>query len=134
MLLRTTVSASAPSDAYDRRAYIYCQDPVQNYCFSLSRKASSDWIEVMVVDQVVHRVVELQVALNPDGFKATLNAEAAVMLDGHSDYDIEFLPGGASHETVEAALNMIFQGKGGLSVSDGVLRLKHSARSFDSPT
>ncbi|SDE61683.1 hypothetical protein SAMN05444679_12641 [Variovorax sp. CF079] len=117
MQLRTTVGTSASSDAYDGMAYIYCHDPAQNYCFSLAREVDSDVIEVMVVDQVVHRVDRLEVALNATGFKATLSTAAASQLDGHREYDIEFLPGDWSRQTVEEALTAIFRGKEGLSAS-----------------
>jgi len=116
MKLRATVSASANSDAYDGMAYIYCHDPRQNYCFSLTRAVGSDDIEVMVFDQVVHRVDQLEVALKASGFRATLSMDAASLLDGHSEYDIEFLPGAWNRQTVEEALAAIFRGKEGLSV------------------
>jgi hypothetical protein len=56
MRLRATVSASADSDSYDGMTYIYCYDPRQGYCFSLTCTVGADDIEVMVVDQVIHRV------------------------------------------------------------------------------
>lgn len=117
MKLRATVSASANSDAYDGMAYIYCRDLGQNYCFSLTRAVGSDDIEVMVVDQVVHRVDRLEVALQASGFRATLSMDAALMLDGHSEYDIEFLPGDWNHQAIEEALLAIFRGKAGLTAS-----------------
>jgi hypothetical protein len=115
MQLRATVNASANGDAYDGMAYIYCHDPRQNYCSSLARTAGSDDIEIMVVDQVVHRVDQLEVALHAARFTATLSTEAASLLDGHRAYDIEFLPGDWSRQTVEEALTAIFRGKEGLS-------------------
>jgi len=117
MRLRATVSASANSNTYDGMAYIYCHDPKQNYCFSLTRAVGSDDIEVMVVDQVVHRVDRLEVALHASGFIATLSTESASLLDGHSKYDIEFLPGDWSLQSVEEALAAIFRGKDGLTAN-----------------
>lgn len=118
MKLRTTVSASPSSDAYDGMAYIYCCDPALNYCFSLTRLVGSDDIEVMVVDQIVHRVDRLEVCLQASGFKACLSAEAATLLDGHREYDIEFLPGDWSRPAIEDALAAIFRGKAGLTAGD----------------
>lgn len=118
MQLHATVNASANSDVYDGMAYIYCHDPAQNYCFSLTRTVDSDDIEVMVVDQVVHRVDRLDVALHASGFKATFSTEVASLLDGHLEYVIEFLPGDWSRQTIEQALTAIFRGKDGLSASD----------------
>jgi len=115
MKLRATVSVSANSDAYDGMAYVYCHDPRQNYCFSLTRAVGSDDIEVMVVDQVVHRVERLEVALQASGFRATLSMDAASLLDGHAEYEIEFLPGDWNPQTVKEALAAIFRGKEGLN-------------------
>lgn len=118
MKLRAIVSASANSGACGGMAYIYCYDPRQNYCFSLTRAFGSNDIEVMVVDQVVHRVEWLGVALHASGFSATLSMNAASLLDGHAEYDIEFLPGDWNPQTVEEALAAIFRGKEGLSACD----------------
>ncbi|MNV56026.1 hypothetical protein D3C71_1482930 [compost metagenome] len=117
MRLLATVSASVKSDAYDGMAYIYCHDPKQDYCFSLTRRVDSGDIEVMVVDQVVHRVDRLEVALHASGLIATLSTQAASLLDGHSKYEIEFLPGNWSRQNVEEALAAIFRGKDGLTAN-----------------
>lgn len=117
MRLLTTVSASVKSGSYDGMAYIYCHDPKQDYCFSLARRVDSSDIEVMVVDQVVHRVDQLEVALHASGLVATLSTQAASLLDGHSKYEIEFLPGNWSRQSVEEALAAILRGKDGLTVS-----------------
>ena len=115
VLLHATINASAHSDARNGLAYIYCHDPKQNYCFSLSREADSNVIEVMVADQVVHRVVDLAVVSTAHGFVATLSDEAAARLDGHRRYEIVSLPPSASQDVIGAALDAIFRGKGGLT-------------------
>ncbi|HCN72860.1 MAG TPA: hypothetical protein DIS96_14560 [Pusillimonas sp.] len=54
MQLRATVSTSSNRDTYDGMAY-----PKQNYCFSFNRMVGSSDIEILVVEQVVHRVDRL---------------------------------------------------------------------------
>ena len=97
-------------------------DPKQNYCFSLARTVGSGDIEVIVVDQIVHRVDRLKVALHAAGFIATLSTEAASLLDGHLEYDIEFLPGDWSRQHVEEALAAIFLERNGLTVNGRAIR------------
>ncbi|SEK14341.1 MULTISPECIES: hypothetical protein [unclassified Variovorax] len=129
MQLHATVSASPRHSDYDGAAYIYCHDPLQDYCFSLIRKTDSSGIEVMVVDQIVRRVDHLDVDLGISGFTATLSQDDAASLDGYIEYRIEFLPGDWEWQTIRNSLAVIFREKTGLVIVDQAQsRMSASAR------
>ncbi|MDR7306509.1 transcriptional repressor [Rhodoferax saidenbachensis] len=117
MKLRATVLASSSDNGYDGMAYIYCHDPELNYCFSLTRSPDSEDVEVMVVDQRVRRVLGLRLELSKEGFVAHLEPSIAAELDGHTEYEIEFLSTPQGVGLVEAALQTIFREKDGLVVN-----------------
>jgi hypothetical protein len=113
-------------------ASVYCFDPNRSYCFSLTRQIGSDEIEVMVVDQIFRRVNQLNVILSPTGLRATLDPEIASKLDGHVEYEVEFLGQNLEPHTVEEAARAVFRGKSGLSiVSDSELTFKRQAHEPD---
>ncbi|HEY1397414.1 transcriptional repressor [Roseateles sp.] len=118
MDLEVTVSAS-PFDEHYEMALVYCFDRAKNYCFSLSRFPSEPLIEVMVLDQVNHKVEDLDVCLTQDVLVASFSPETAAQLDGESQYNIR-LTGvdAASLKTVREALLEIFRDKQGLRIVD----------------
>lgn len=118
MHLNATVSASA-FDEYYQMALVYCFDREKNYCFSLSRFPEEDEIEVMVLDQINHKVVDLSVELRGSTLNVALDKSLAAHLDGHTSYTIGLLGvEGPERDHLRDALRKIFEGKHGLRLED----------------
>lgn len=118
MHLNATVFAS-PFDEHYQMALIYCFDRDKNYCFSLSRFPEEDEIEVMVLDQINHKVGDLSVELRGSTLSVSLDKSVAAQLDGHHTYTINITGAeGSENETLHAALRKIFEGKNGLRFED----------------
>ncbi len=113
--LNATVTASPYDDHYEM-ALVYCVDKETHHCFSLTRFPGQEEIEVMVVDQINTKVLDLQVTLVGDCLQAILPAELARRLDGVERYIVHLdLP---DHEraVLISSLKKIFEGKCGLSL------------------
>ncbi len=86
MIIHTTgVAASVGDEDYGGLAYIYCVDQT-GYCLSLSRSPDAELIEVMVLDQVLHRTGEVVAELHSDKLVVGLSRSAAEALDGITEY------------------------------------------------
>ncbi|WP_026686725.1 hypothetical protein [Azovibrio restrictus] len=118
MHLNATVSASAFDEQY-QMALVYCFDRERNYCFSLSRFPEEDEIEVMVLDQINHKVGDLSVKLRGSTLNVILDKSLAAHLDGHTSYTIGLLGiEGPERDNLCDALRKIFEGKHGLQLED----------------
>jgi hypothetical protein len=118
MNLNATVWAS-PFDEHYQMALVYCFDKEKNYCFSLSRFPEEDEIEVMVLDQINHKVRDLSVKLRGSTMCVALDESLAARLDDHLIYTINIAGAeGAERELLCAALRKIFEGKHGLRLED----------------
>jgi len=112
------VSASAFDEHY-QMALVYCFDREKNYCFSLSRFPEEDEIEVMVLDQINHKVANLSVELRGSTLNVALDNSLAAHLDGHTSYTIGILGvEGPKRDHLCDALRKIFEGKDGLRLED----------------
>lgn len=112
MDLHVTVSASEFDEHYEM-ALVYCFDQAKNYCFSLTRFPDSEEIEIMVHDQVNHRVNDLRVDLNFNSIDVALSNEVSKNLDGHASYSILFNPSETDINELDKAFKKIFEGKSG---------------------
>jgi hypothetical protein len=118
MNLNATVWAS-PFDKHYQMALVYCFDKEKNYCFSLSRFPEEDEIEVMVLDQINHKVRDLSVELRGSTMSVTLDESLAARLDDHLMYTINIASAeGADRGLLCTALSKIFEGKYGLRLED----------------
>ncbi len=115
--LNATVSAS-PYDEHYEMALVYCVDKETGHCFSLTRFPGQDEIEVMVVDQINAKVLDLHVTLTGNCLQATIPEGLARRLDGVEQYSVYLdLP---NHEraVLISSLKKIFEGKSGLSLDE----------------
>jgi hypothetical protein len=101
------VASSVADDDYEGMAYIYCVD-ASGYCLSLSRQPDAALIEVMVVDQVVHRTAEVAAELHPDMLVIGLSPSAAASLDGIVAYVVPLSVDAEELRALDAALATIF--------------------------
>ncbi|PXX42680.1 transcriptional repressor [Undibacterium pigrum] len=122
MHLHTKISFSAFDERYEM-AFLYCYDKQKNYCFSLSRLPDEDYIEIMVLDQVIHRVQDLDFRLQADNILVCLDNATAAELDHIAEYRIQFQLPEESRDSLIAALQAIFAGKQGLQI-DGTYLTK----------
>lgn len=117
MYLNATVSASSFDEHYGM-ALVYCFDKGKNYCFSLSRFPDEDEIDVMVLDQINHKVDDLSVRLEEKILTVNLDGGVATQLDGHTTYTIALLDiDGVGLLSLHDALRKIFEGKNGLQIA-----------------
>lgn len=114
MDLKVTILASEFDEDYEM-ALVYCFDKTKDYCFSLTRLPDSEEIEVMVLDQINHRVNDLSVVLNQSSIEVTLSKEASSNLDGHASYTIAFEPLKTDINELRRALEKIFEEKNGFT-------------------
>jgi hypothetical protein len=112
--LRGVVFAEAEDDEYDGMAHVRVRDAETTYWFSLSRRADSDTIQVMVSDQLTYDGCDISVTLSASGIRTRLSSAAASKLDGHVEYFVEFHPDSQDIESIGAALKAIFRDKSGL--------------------
>jgi len=113
--LNATVLAS-PYDQHYEMALIYCVDKQSGHCFSLTRFPDKDVIEVMVVDQIVEKVLDLEVVLKGYHLQARLPPELTRRLDGVEQYAVHLdLPDQELPNLIKS-LEKIFEGKSGLRV------------------
>lgn len=99
-------------------ALVYCVDKESGHCFSLTRLPGEEEIEVMVVDQINTKALDLQVTLVDNCLRAIIPEELARHLDGVEEYIINLdLP---NHEqaVLISSLKKIFEGKRGLSLDE----------------
>ena len=114
MKLNATISASEFDEHYEM-ALVYCFDKAKNYCFSLTRFPDSEEIEIMVLDQVNHRVDDLSVVLKSNSIEVSLIEETSKNLDGNASYSIAFDPSDMDINELGKALEKIFEGKNGFT-------------------
>ncbi|MFJ2986817.1 transcriptional repressor [Collimonas sp. NPDC087041] len=112
MELHTVASASVFDDHY-QMAYLYCFDKQKNYCFSLSRFPSEEEIEIMVSDQINHKVTDLSVELRGGTISVCFDRITATKLDGEMNYQIHIQDFDDRKTVILAALQKIFEGKTG---------------------
>ncbi len=105
------VASSVADDDYDGMAYIYCVDR-SGYCLSLSRCPDNTLIEVMVVDQRVHRTAEVTASLSPNKLAVTLTKAAAASLDNVTEYEGPISMSQNELSELDAALTAIFSTTG----------------------
>lgn len=108
MVIHTTgVASSVADDDYDGMAYIYCVDG-SGYCLSLSRRPDAALVEVMVVDQVVHRTAGVAAELHADRLVVGLSPSAAASLDHIVAYVVPLSMDAEELRELDAALTAIF--------------------------
>lgn len=112
MVIHTTgVASSVADDDYGGMAYIYCRDR-SGYCLSLSRYPDANVVEVMVVDQRVHRTSEVTAALYTDKLVVGLAPSVAAYLDGVAEYVVPLSVNLDELLELDAALAAIFASAG----------------------
>jgi hypothetical protein len=113
----TTLNASVSASPFDERyemALVYCVDKQSGQCFSLARFPGGNEIEVMVVDQIVERVIDLEVSLQGRCLQVRLPPKLARQLDGVEQYTVHLdLPDQELPNLIES-LKKVFEGKSGL--------------------
>jgi hypothetical protein len=116
---QTNLNASVSASPYDKRyemALVYCVDKQSGHCFSLTRFPDESEIEVMVVDQIVERVLDLDVVLQGHYLQARLPPKLTRRLDGVEQYKVHLdLPDQELPNLIKS-LEKIFEGKSGLRV------------------
>jgi hypothetical protein len=105
------VASSVADDDYGGMAYIYCVDR-SGYCLSLCRHPDAALIEVMIVDQRVHRTADVRAALYPDKLVVRLSPSAAASLDGTEEYVVPLSVEPDELRELDAALATIFAAAG----------------------
>jgi hypothetical protein len=94
----------------DELIALYAVDHARNYCLGLCRFPDDPWIEVMVIDQVIHRTTELTVELSRARFRLTLSADAASHLDGVTEYVVPLIPDDEELDELDRVLTILFEG------------------------
>jgi hypothetical protein len=113
MVIHTiNVVSSAADDDYGGMAYLYCVDR-SGYCLSLSRHPDQTLVEVMVVDQRVHRTAEVTAELQPEKLIVRLSPSAAASLDDVAEYVVPLAVDTANLQKLDVALAVIFAATGG---------------------
>lgn len=129
-LVRGVVFALPEDDEYDGMAHVWVRDAETAYWFSLSRKLGSDAIEVMAADQLTYVGDGSAVTLSATELRTRLTASAAAMLDGHSEYIVEFHADSDDVDAIAETLRVIFRGKAGLHLS---VAIADTGQRVDSP-
>ena len=115
-----TLSAKYSASAYDERyemASVYCVDATANYCFSLTRFPGNEEIALMVHDQLLTKVLDLRLTLRGNVLTAHVDHQVAADLDGFDEYVIRLEGSDANRAQLIEALQKIFEGKNGLTLS-----------------
>jgi hypothetical protein len=87
MIIRTKGFATSDGSRDDEKLpYLYCVDN-SGYCLSLARILDGELVEVMVLDQVVHKTREVAVELSRDELRVRLSQAAAAAHDGITEYE-----------------------------------------------
>lgn len=115
------VFALAEDEEYNGMAHVWMRDAEDAYWFSLSRAVESDVIDVRVSDQLSY-CDEVRVTLSATGILARLSDSAALALDGHHEYAIEFHPDSQDITSIRETLEVIFRGKSGLLLDTSLSR------------
>lgn len=108
---------AAPYDDGHEMAYFYCLDKNNYYELSISRYFEASEVEIVVRDQIKHRVQDLKVTLNGTHLDVFIDAESSKMLDNHTHYSITLKIEDSHQEAaLHEALAIIFEGKRGLEI------------------
>lgn len=114
-VLNAAVSAS-PYDEHYEMALVYCVDKQSGHCFSLSRFPGDAEIEIMVVDQLVEKVLDLEVVLEGRTLRAKIPQRLAMRLEGVEQYIVHLDLPEAEMPNLIKSLEAIFSGKEGFEL------------------
>ncbi|WP_372177740.1 hypothetical protein ACCQ23_00670 [Xanthomonas axonopodis pv. phyllanthi] len=95
-------------------ALVYCADKQSGHCFSLTRFPDEDAIEVMVIDQVNSKVLDLDVTLDGRCLLAQIPPDLSRKIGGIEQYIVHLDLPDDELPVLVSALQQIFSGKSGL--------------------
>ncbi len=111
MVIRTKGFATSTGDPDDDGlAYVYRTDE-SGYCLSLCRMPDGELVEVMVLDQIIHKTREVAVTLSRDELRVTVSPDAAAHFDGITDYTVPLAASEVELRELDEALSAIFEGR-----------------------
>ncbi|WP_298209766.1 hypothetical protein [Acidovorax sp.] len=113
MKLRTpeSIYANPCDDDYEGMAHICCTGE-NGYWFSLSRHIGDNSVEVMVLDQINHKMSDIQVTLSETCLIVDVGNDGARHLDGNSNYQIAFTASPEELNLIDQTLKVLLNGTG----------------------